>query len=567
MSTTGRLTSAVAATAFAVMIGTSGFAQQDKDQQGCINAVNKDAAKVGQAQGKENSACVKTGSKGPVTATCPTDDLKGKVGKKTAKTLADETSKCTTAPGFAYTSGANANGAFQQSELDLLSDMFGGTDLSGVIVADKDTGGCQAAVTKDVGKLAAAASKAFVSCKKTALKGGTVTATDVQNCVGDDTKGKVVKSSAKLGSDIGKKCGAATIATAFPGACSASTAGTLGGCLTARAKCRVCLAANDADGLSADCDTIDDGLGNSSCGAPAGCPLAAGLYTTSQVAGGTLDVYGFAPFPFPAGGFIKQDVAAASLPDCVHDTVVPFVALNDPGNGFFAPNFCVPALNLITNVKQTGCGVGRIDSNGGSDFDTNEVADTSAPSAPCSLPASCVNGANSNLRVDITVGLGGPDVCTTGTQNALVTVPVHTTSWHDNSPGTFGACVGDGIQDGTDTVIATFDQILDFTTATAKGSWADTDPDGCSLAGLGPSGGYATVPADSSCIDATKVNTAMVAVNTVAVGEFGSTGGTFDGSFMTKLPNTVAGPAAPLGAVCASPPLINYTGTAIRCIP
>src|SRR5262245_37168030 len=78
-----------------------------------------------------------------------------------------------------------------------------------------------------------------------------------------------------------------------------------------------------------------------------GCPLAAGQYTTTQVSGGQLKVYTFMPFPFPAGGTIVQDVAAGTLPNCIHDTVVDF-----PG-GFSAPNFCVPALGYTVSVTQT----------------------------------------------------------------------------------------------------------------------------------------------------------------------------------------------------------------------
>jgi hypothetical protein len=53
-----------------------------------------------------------------------------------------------------------------------------------------------------------------------------------------------------------------------------------------------------------------------------------------------------------------QDVAAASLPDCVHDTVVPM-----PG-GFSARTSVFPALGYNVSVTQTGCGVGQVDSTG-----------------------------------------------------------------------------------------------------------------------------------------------------------------------------------------------------------
>ena len=87
----------------------------------------------------------------------------------------------------------------------------------------------------------------------------------------------------------------------------------------------------------------------------------------------------FAPFDFPAGGTIVEDVGPGDA-NCVHDTVVPF-----PG-GFSAPTFCVPALGYSVHIDQTGCGVGRIDSDGGSDFTVTEHGDTSDASATCNLP-------------------------------------------------------------------------------------------------------------------------------------------------------------------------------------
>jgi len=289
------------------------------------------------------------------------------------------------------------------------------------------------------------------------------------------------------------------------------------------------------------------------------CPLTAGAYTVTQVAGGELSVYGFGPFPFPAGGAIVADVKAASLPDCVHDVVVP------SAGGYTAPNFCVPGLNLTASMTQAGCGVGKLDSNGGSDFDTNEVADTSDTNGPCNLPhPGCRFGADAALRAEVTVGNGTADTCSSGTINLLITVPVHIKTWSDKSSGTFEGCPGDGVFNGDDTVVAEFDQILDFTTATGAGKWMDLDGDGCPLSGLGPPEGYA---ATGTCIDRTKVNTTEVCGTIVATGEFASTGGTFDGSFSTTLPNTISAPAAPIGATCTTAPMINYSGTATRCIP
>jgi hypothetical protein len=278
------------------------------------------------------------------------------------------------------------------------------------------------------------------------------------------------------------------------------------------------------------------------------CPLNAGSYTVTQGSGGTLDVYNFAPFPFPSGGMIVQDVGAGDA-NCVHSTVVPF-----PGG--FNASFVSAAVTTSdadgVRHRSNRPTVGRTS--------TTEIGDTSSPTV-CGLPQSpCTNGANKGVQVNITVGDGSPDTCASGgTANALVSVPVHTVSWSDTSGGTFNGCPGNGVFDGSDMIAAEFDQILDFTTDTATGSWSDLDPDGCSIAGFGPAAGYTRT---GVCIDI-----GLGTVTPVAVGEFGATGGLFDGTFATKLPSTFSGPGAPLGATCASPPVINYNGLATRCIP
>ena len=282
------------------------------------------------------------------------------------------------------------------------------------------------------------------------------------------------------------------------------------------------------------------------------CPLTPGAYTLTQTSGGTLKVSTFAPFAFPTGGTIVQDVGAASAPACVHDTVVPF-----PG-GFSAPAFCVPALGYSVHIDQTGCGVGKIDSNGGSDFTVIEHGDTSDASATCSLPnVPCSPGVDASIRVDVTVGDSVTDVCTgSGTANAIVSVPVFTTTWlaADSScpdtDGTYNA--------GTDTLITGFPQILDFTTDTNTATFVDIDGDGCSRAGSGPN----TLSATGACMDI-----AGATVKTGAAGTIGSSALPYDITFSSVLPNAITGPAAPLGATCASPPIINFTGSATRCIP
>ena len=155
-----RLAGAVAA-AILILTGAHGvLAQvQTKDQQNCINSLNKDAVKVAATQGKENAACVKNAGKGKVIDAqgCLTADSKGKVAKAAAGTEADFASKCETLPDFgvpAGTSGATINSTAVDQSVALVADIFG-APLDDVIVdcnSDKDGCKCQAAVVKDYEK-------------------------------------------------------------------------------------------------------------------------------------------------------------------------------------------------------------------------------------------------------------------------------------------------------------------------------------------------------------------------------------------------------------------------------
>ena len=116
------------------------------------------------------------------------------------------------------------------------------------------------------------------------------------------------------------------------------------------------------------------------------------------------------------------------------------------------------------------------------------------------------------------------------------------------------------INQGSDTLVLRINQILDFTTDVSTASWADIDGDGCTIAGAGPASGLTRT---GTCID-----TSAMTVTTAATGTIGSDGSPlFDLTFATLLPNAVTGPEAPLGATCTTPPVINFTGLATRCIP
>jgi hypothetical protein len=306
------------------------------------------------------------------------------------------------------------------------------------------------------------------------------------------------------------------------------------------------------------------------------CPVSQGRYTQTTT-GGVLKVSTFSPFQFPAGGTTIQDVSAGDS-NCVHDTVIPY-----PG-GLTVPVFCVPALGYTVQVSQTGCGIGIIDSNGGSDLTTTEKGDTSYNSGGCAASQSCAVFIDSSGEIDITVGDGSADTCSSGTANAMVSIPVNTVTWlstngcpdPDTSPS-----------EADDTIITQFPQTLDLTTDRATAQFNDNAPtDGCSLRGAGPAGPYTTNQmcfaagnpyacctgsGTGTCVGNGAVGTCMdTGTNTVTVAGggtvFSSAAPLHDLLFSTVQPANITGPTAFQGATCASPPVINFAGLAQRCI-
>jgi pimeloyl-ACP methyl ester carboxylesterase len=270
----------------------SAYAVADRDQQKCINALNKDGAKVASKQGKENTACIKNAGKGKLppmqsVTECLSADTKSKVAAAKEKTQSDFAKKCVASPPtFGIPTGtvvATVNDAAMGVSLALLTDLFG-SDLDAAILdcAIDDAGcQCQQAVSKRYQKILEAKLREFRKCKKNALKAGkepfllgAMSAADLEKCVddpatagsiADDIKGKIDKRVAQLGGDIAKKCTGVDTQLAFPGVCAGLTGNALRDCIDVQVECRVCLMLNVMDNLDVDCDAFDDGEGNGSC--------------------------------------------------------------------------------------------------------------------------------------------------------------------------------------------------------------------------------------------------------------------------------------------------------------
>ncbi len=270
---------------FALSPGEASAAVESRSHLQCIVGLNKGAAKVMKAQGREVLSCIKSASRERLLGTledCLTDDLKGKVAKELDK-LAHKVGGFTSCqkvdpPDFGYSSATTGWRASIDKELRLVHSIFGSDLDSGVIVTDKPGSKCQQGVWKAVQKCQDTKMKVFGSCKKNGLKGkvppGLITsASELQDaCLGvggagmPDPRDKIAgKCLGGIRKAIGGKCGGldtAALAALFPG-CDGEPALFL--CVEEKVECEVCRALNEIDVLIRDCDEFDDGIANGSC--------------------------------------------------------------------------------------------------------------------------------------------------------------------------------------------------------------------------------------------------------------------------------------------------------------
>ncbi len=144
----------VALSLMLALFAAPALGQIPKDEQNCINELNKGLASVAKAQGKEICSCIKDGSKGKLVGQtieeCTTADSDGKVLKAKNKTRTKAASKCTSPPSFGPTDPNTVNAVAVAKELILVHQIFG-TDLDAAILdqaVDPDGGKCQVDVAK-----------------------------------------------------------------------------------------------------------------------------------------------------------------------------------------------------------------------------------------------------------------------------------------------------------------------------------------------------------------------------------------------------------------------------------
>ncbi|MDX2168691.1 MAG: hypothetical protein SF182_16585, partial [Deltaproteobacteria bacterium] len=223
-----------------------------------------------------------------------------------------------------------------------------------------------------------------------------------------DAGGKAAGKFTKSATDIGAACtgteeGLSVLFPGLDGSCHAS-AGALATCINTAAKCRACLALNDADGQDIDCDILDDNTANGSCGGYPAVNIGTHACTLNAASSSiALTTEAFPIPPFSATGALSiacgttaPDGTAAC--DCTVTNLDPVV---------------IPAIGDVCVNPAAGCPSGQIDCDGGAKQDVNLVSDHTigacASNAACdtACDATCAAIAPAGSHVQLLSGCEG----------------------------------------------------------------------------------------------------------------------------------------------------------------
>jgi hypothetical protein len=255
---------------------------QGKQQQKCINSINKAAIQVQTVQARNNSGCVSDFVlSGGDAEQCVVGDLEGRVEQARGKLEDEEDDNCVPGqtPAFAYTDGIYAGSAAAQAEIDLVHDLYGEPVDNGLLLCAENVDGCkcQRQISKRTAKMSTALGKVFLKCKQARLAGTkgfvqpATMASQIASCVDDpmnnlsvvsDPRGKISKSSGAIFNALDNYC-FHSIDNEFPGVCGLYQNDAVGmaACIERRVKCRFCRMVKAVDDLATlDCVTYSGDL-------------------------------------------------------------------------------------------------------------------------------------------------------------------------------------------------------------------------------------------------------------------------------------------------------------------
>jgi len=386
MITTRKLVSLGVGAAVAVLFSGAAAAQLPKEDQKCIDQYNNKLRLVSAQAGKSATKCAQNAAKGkePDANNCIVNNTDGKIAGKESKVTALFGTKCLGGEPIQQ-GAATGNAAHRNALTEFARDLYGTPIV--VIQYSKQSSKCIQKATQRPTQAFTEWVKGHRKCKKDLMKAGTVeTSADLDNLCGTvaqaDPKLKIQKKIDKSTADITANCATTeeSLPTLFPGldgACHADE-NALAACINARAFCRACEALNTADGQDMDCDAIDDGLANGSCGGFPAIDIGSHACTMNNGGGTSLALFTQAlPLNLNASGSLQID-CGTTTPDGK--------AACDCNINSFDP-VVIPSIGDVCVNPAAGCASGEVDCDGGNAMDNDLKADHNI--GACASNAGC----------------------------------------------------------------------------------------------------------------------------------------------------------------------------------
>src|SRR5262245_46148896 len=263
-----RLVSALVAACFVVAAGSAALADDAK----CQDAVAKGSRNVGNQEQKKNRKCVKDGS-GDISGCVTPEGAKAAIKRTKLQDLYAVGGKCDPVPAVGVNPLPNdIADDTEDAAGDIIRGIFGDPP-DGVVAADK----CSDKMAKRAGKKFDTELKAFRSCIKDAAPLANQAAVDACITTGVNDPKAQTTVQPKLQDDMDAQCAAFPPAGTEDGACAGcSDAASCATCIGNIVDCQACLAMKNSNNGNANCDMLDDGLANGSCGAVCGNMVAEG---------------------------------------------------------------------------------------------------------------------------------------------------------------------------------------------------------------------------------------------------------------------------------------------------
>lgn len=371
---------AVACASAMLLISARAFA----DDATCRDAFNKANRNVGNQEQKANRKCIKDNLTGDATGCVDGESLKAAGKRLKVEELFAPGGKCNPNAAFGVNAapgnGDDAVDAVEDGTDNILRDLWGDPVVDGIVPGDK----CADAVAKRGGKIYDTILKAFRKCNKdTSPPNLPAEEGCILGAIGDP---KVAIFAGKLANDVTNKCSATPpiVGGTEDGKCAGEiTLNDFSDCAVDDAKCNACLAINEMIGGDANCDLLDDGNVNASCGDGPSQHACAfdGAGDNSAL---TLCLLGVCPSAIDINGQVEIDCPGDPDVNGKRACGCQLIALSP---------FLISGIGYVCTSPAGPCADGEQDCNGGNALNVDMIADHN--STTCTSNAGCATSCDS----------------------------------------------------------------------------------------------------------------------------------------------------------------------------